>query len=326
MEESLYEYILKNASPEGLPDDFSLPPFDDGTEGRARFADGARDGTYIYHVRHTDLSWSEKNLMAGAVKAASEGNEKLADDLFMELGRQVRAVRAVDSLQEYIEENAGELNEENILRYALYLISESADRECVKFGLEILELYDIEDDPDITRLVYTVGLSDEFTAYAAFNMRYWHNGNRYIFGLAKKVHGWGRIHCVEILEPKTREIRDWLLYSGYKNDIDEGYTAATCLEKCGTEERLSRGLTEKEFHGLERLLYYAVRGGPAISILDDEKGAEIVEKWLDAAAGFKLFWSDYSFIDRICQQSDKDSARHESIRNKCRNLLKKRQK
>ena len=50
-------------------------------------------------------------------------------------------------------------------------------------------------------------------------MRTWKDGNNEIWNLAKRVHGWGRIHAIEQLEPETNDIRRWLLTDGVRNEV-----------------------------------------------------------------------------------------------------------
>lgn len=135
---SLYDSISSSIVDGQLPADFSLP--DNSGDGEVRWSDGAMDGVSIYHMGFQEISKEERILMEEAVQAASEANIDGADELFCRLGQKVRAVSMIDELQSYIVEKKDVLSANNLFRYAVHAAVDSADRECVKFGLCLLEL------------------------------------------------------------------------------------------------------------------------------------------------------------------------------------------
>ena len=60
-----------------------------------------------------------------------------------------------------------------------------------------------------------------------------------ILELAKKVRGWGRIHCVDFIEPENDEIKEWLLLNGVDNDVVPAYSALRVFEKAESGYELS---------------------------------------------------------------------------------------
>ena len=240
MEKPLYQLICENIRGGVLPDDFSLPDENESGNG-IRWAPGAMDGVSLYHAYPGAPDDAGMELMARALKAAASGAYTEAERLFAEFSRDQRAVGAADSLQKYILDHENELDAGHIYRTGFYLACLSPHAECVKIGLELLELFSITEETD-RNIIRRLALCDEFSLYAVWNMRHWDDGNRYIFELAKKVHGWGRIHAVEYLEPETEEIRHWLLTEGTVNDIENDYSALTCWQKSGAEQVLAARL------------------------------------------------------------------------------------
>ena len=70
-----------------------------------------------------------------------------------------------------------------------------------------------------------------------YNLKYWDNSNELIFELAKKLHGWGRIHAVKMLKPEDNdEMKEWLWLEGWKNNVMPEYSAYECYTKSGAKE------------------------------------------------------------------------------------------
>ena len=210
-EKTIYETIMAAMENGKMPRNFALP--DTGPEfdnKKIKMAPGAMDGINIYHFSAEEPTEEDFQDMADAIAAASSGNVQDAYRMLLELGRKFRAINIIDEFQDCVRKHADELDAEQLYRFAvLDLLLEGRDIECVKFGLELLELFD-EPDEYVKQIVRNLGLYTEFTIFSVFNMKRWENGNEEIFCLAKNVEGWGRVHAIERLEPETQEIKDWL--------------------------------------------------------------------------------------------------------------------
>lgn len=280
-ERSLYDLILQNMTEDGLPVEFSLPR-EDAANG-LRFADGAIDGMIRYHLPRCGLDAEGTRLAAKALRAAAEGRYEETERLFAGLGKTYPAVSAVDGFQNYIIRNAKKLPGGPVYDAAVNMVLHAKDREAVKYGLEILELFSIT--AERTReVIRTAGLSDEFALFAVWAMKKWENGNEEILRLAEKLHGWGRIHAVDSLEPDTPEVREWLFFEGIRNDISPAYSALSVWEKSDAAERLRRGgLTEKEFGAMTELFAALLDEGPAPGISCVEDAGEQLLLYLEEA-------------------------------------------
>ena len=291
--------IIKESIDDGkLPDDFAIQ--DDGYQGdpRLRMAPGAMDGICIYHMGPLELGDDGREMIARAIQAAAAGDDN-AYELFVELGDKYRAVTIIDDLQQYIMEHANELDQPELARFAIEeLLFKGKTLECVKFGLEITELYG-EFRDDHKWIFRQLGLYDEFTIFVVFNMKTWGKGNEEIFELAKKVDSWGKVHAVERLEPSTQEIKDWLLYEGMDNGVMDEYLALTCMRKSGAAERLCGQLTKEEFSAISHILFYLFDEGPVPGISALQDAEETLNHYLNHADHLELAVEDYEAILEI---------------------------
>ena len=274
-QQSIFEYIMSHVVDGELPEDFSLDGYDDD-EQPIRFADGAWDGICIYHVAPPTYPDGFQQTLVQVLETACAGDFETADQMLLELTGEHRAVFLIDEFQSAVVDNAEGLDSQVLGDYMVHLVTTSVDKELFKLGLALLELYD-EPGPDMKELVRTIGLSDEFTIFCLWNMRHWTNGNDELFSLARKVHGWGRVHAVEQLEPTTEEIRDWLLYEGIDNQVMPEYSALTCYRKAGVAERLEREIGHEEFSAITLIVDAGLNeGGPVAGIMAlDDKESEL---------------------------------------------------
>lgn len=321
---SLYEYISSAVVDGQLPRDFSLPQ--EAEDNRIRWTDGALDGVSIFHMGVRSMKEQETGLMEEAVAAASQGDMEEAERLFVSLGQKVRAIHAIDALQSYILENKDTLSAANLYRYGISAAAESSDRECVKFGLSILELFNTDDD-DVRAVIKTLGLSDEFSIFAVFIMRDWKDGNDQIYDLARKIHGWGRIHAIEHLEPETEEIRQWLLREGVHNAVLPAYSALECWTKGRGAEALEGDLSREDFSGIRDIIAGLLDEAPCPGISRIENGYGQIAAFLHRAKDMELNLEDYEAVRSVkisCEDKNPDIARQcESLLNseKCKNFV-----
>lgn len=306
--QSLYEFIKAAIEPlkeTGKLPEFSLPP---DTSSSLPFADGAKDGVAMYHMVAPDVTDETRALMKDAVRTASEGKYEEAERLFAELGRSASALALIDELQHYIVDNRETIPANELCDFAVYAATKSGDRECVKFGLSILELLNIEGNEQIRDIVTLLGLSNEFTLFSVFVMSRWSSGNENIAYLARNVRGWGRIHAIERITPDTAEIRQWLLREGVHNMVLPAYSALTCWNKSGAEEllRSPEELSDEDFHGLRDIIDALLDEGPCSGISEVENAEEVLKLFLKRAGGRALDIDDYEVIRNIRLQDEEN--------------------
>lgn len=296
--DKLFELIASSVIDGELPRSFSLPDISDEEDG-IKWADGAMDGVSIYHMGIPEISEDDLMLISDAVRAAGMKEYDLADRLFRMLGSHIRAVHAADDLRSYIIENKSKLAAENLYNYAIHLLFSAEDRESVKYALSMLELFKTDGHRKTKDAVRTIGLSDEFTLFAVLIMQHWKDGNNEIWQLARKVHGWGRIHAVERIEPDTEDIRHWLLTEGVHNDVMPAYSALTCWFNSSAEDILREGPSREEFTGIRDIIRGLLDEGPVSGFSELDNKDEIIFLFLDTAWDMELTLDDYKVIYEI---------------------------
>ncbi|MBR3635677.1 MAG: hypothetical protein IKN47_05720 [Lachnospiraceae bacterium] len=274
MEKSISELIATSRNSEGvLPDNFSLPKDTDGKIDR--FADGALDGITIYHMGVTPLSDEDKAELGEILTLISNGKDKEAIERYKEFSRTRRTITLIDDIQRFIVDENNKMDHDRLYDFSVDLLLTSDNTECVKLALSILELYEVYENEALAKTVRIVGLSDEFTLFSVFLMRAWPAAEKEILELAKRVKGWGRIHCVDFITAEDEETKKWLLLNGVDNYVVPAYSAWIVYEKAQVEEVLKKDtLSYEELHGILKITEALLDEGPlsGISNMEDPKG------------------------------------------------------
>jgi len=243
--------------------------------------------------------------IAQAFETACTGDYESADAVLSPLLTEHRAINIVDEIQRAVFEIAPHTDPQALYAYATFPIFTSTDKEMVKMGLCVLEVFQ-EPDDRMKNLIRTFGQCDEFTIFCAWCARTWTNGNEEVFSLAKNADGWGRIHAVEMLEPETDEIREWLLLEGANNAVLPEYSALTCYVKADLPHRLAGDMTREEFRAATEIVHAMMSDVPVAGItsLDDPK-AELM-RYLDQARRQILDQRDRECVGLIADLSEEE--------------------
>lgn len=314
----LYELIKENIVDGKLKENFSLPS--DSYKGEIRFVDGAMDGICVYHMTPYELKQEDNELLERIIVALAKGDYEKTNLLLAELGKNARAIQIVDKFQACILKHSDEIDFRIAYPCIFDIVCRSTEKESIKFALEIMELLDTEQD-FIKNVVRTIALSDEFSIFAAWIMRGWENGNNELFELAKNVKGWGRIHTIELLSPDTDEIREWLFTEGTKNDIMNAYSALTCWEKSGAEERLKGELTYQEYQGVLTLIEALLDEGPVFGISKINNADQIISDVVKRADNYSIDIDDYELFLALKNWAEQDDEVHSLTLKACNILL-----
>jgi len=275
VDKSIYEYISGSVVDGRLPEGFSLPR-QEGESGAA-MADGALEGIMLYHrAPGHELTDDQALLIGPMIEQISDGEYYEAEESLWRVADEIGALDARDAIREYIVDNQGELDLGNLFNFAVTLAIQSPSRKVVKLALVLLEVFKPGDQ--VKGFIRALGLSDEFTLFAAMAMVSWQDTNAEWFDLAQKVRGWGRIHLVRFLRPETEAIRRWLLREGVRNDIMPQYSALDCWRKADVPAALQGTLSREDFEGVRDIIDALLDEGPVPGI----SGVEDAEKHLRA--------------------------------------------
>lgn len=234
MNKSVYELIVENMTQDGrVPAWFSLEP--PTKAGEVRFAPGALEGTMAFHwgIKTNEKAvdkLAKKLFKLCGQKELSEIKRRITEKGIEDIVKENHCLSVVDKVQEKLYQNGEKINGDKLFDYGCKLAFESSDVECVKLGIALLGMLDTIDE-ELCEKLSCLGAYEELTLFVAVALENYKNGNKFLFELAKRVEGWGRIHIVERLEPENDEIKDWLFKCGCKNNIMNAYSALQCAEK-----------------------------------------------------------------------------------------------
>ena len=219
LDKAIYDIIKENLVDDELPESFSLASYYEPKTGdksvEVQYFDGAFDGITLYHIGRSHVSEDSLLLIDQLMHEVSDGDLDAAFltlELFSETNS---AIGSIDEFEGYIMDNTDWIDPVNLYNFATECLT-GADVELVKFGFEIMEIFS-EPSDGMKDFMRTLGLCEEFTLFLLFNIiTNWRNANSEIFAIAKKTHGWGRIHAVERLIPDDDEIKNWMIFEGIK--------------------------------------------------------------------------------------------------------------
>ena len=219
---SIYEHVRDHiqAGRPGLREGGETLPDEGDIEGPIRWAAGAKDGVGLDHLgleseqaRLGDILRELTAAVASPRRDLSNLESALADTDVLSI---------IDGLLKALAES--EVDAGGVAAVGRRLATESSSRNPVKLGIALLGAVTTNEHREV---FLVLGRHEEFTLYSAGAIQ---NTERdpepILWELAKLVTGWGRIDIVERLsETTSREIKDWILRQGFRNDIMNEYLA-----------------------------------------------------------------------------------------------------
>jgi len=274
---SIYDHIRQ----QGDTVDGSLPDDEEFWAGsRMRWVAGGLDGALGHHAAPAGASEDVRELIRLLVKLTRKPGTLKRKAVYEQLMK-LDIGGSIDAVLEEIRQAPG-IEPEPLFYEAKWFAECGAHRNVVKFGMAVLGLFRNEAVKD---LLLTLGRHEEFTLYAAVAiMNGMENSNDVLFELAQTVHGWGKIHTVERLQPDTPEIRAWLLRHGCPNSIMDEYLACICARNGELHEALTASRVDDElFEGATDIIQALLHGGPAEDIDDYEFAPQVVTDYVRLA-------------------------------------------
>ena len=244
-----------------------------------RFMAGAADGISSHHTAQGDHAAHVASALTHLRAAATAGLPgPPAEVLYRLLVEGPPVLGWVDALIEELPRSG--LGVGAVRDVGRWLVRESAEREPLKFGIALCGVTGAGTDPD----VLLVGGHEEFTLFVAVAIqRSVADPDLLLLDLARRVHGWGRIHLVERLVSSAHpEVKDWLLRGGYRNAVMDEYVAYVVAERCGLRAALEASEIDDQLRDAAGGLIVALlRGGPAPDIDDYDDGVPVLQRWLE---------------------------------------------
>jgi hypothetical protein len=231
-----------------------------------------------------------------------------------------------------------DINHQRLYELAYSFVTESPDREPVKFGIAILGMFREDANKE---LFLTLGRHDEFTLFCAVALSNLSDDeDELLWTLARGVTGWGRIHVVERLAETTNPaIKNWLLREGFRNGVLYEYLATTCARAGGLLSALSEDHVDRELlTAAGELIEAMIAGEPAEGIDDYEDARPVIESYLGHIESEAVSIQDLLRVNSIkvylAQDDAQWAARYEadwsaeartSLRSLCDSILSRRE-
>lgn len=281
--DQIHDTLLADGS---LPEDFSLPQL---TAGSYKFYVGEFDGLCLYHYdpEHQPISFLKKALEQAAAGNFAEAEEGLAKAFVQdELGRpKTRMIMAYEDVQKWAGKHTDSLQTEAMEGFLAQLLLHTEDLSSLKLALVLLPVLAPAVAAGHKEELLTIGSCDEFTYYVLLLVQklYGDEANDLIFQLAKRTHGWGRIHAVKMLEASTDAIRRWLLLEGCHNTVNPNYSALVIANKIGLAGLLEGELSAEDFAAAGYILKALAEEDPLVGLSGYEDGDGLVETYVKKA-------------------------------------------
>jgi hypothetical protein len=281
---SIFEHLRRHTLPDGKLDDagLALPDESQHEPSRMRWAAGALDGVLGHHTNRSRDNERVAELARALLAVLARASAHNLRELYR-LAIRDSLLGIVDRLTDKLRE-AQDVKPERVHALGSTLAKEAPHREAVKLGLALIGSIEADD----TELILALGAHDEFTLFAAVALvnQNREHAERALFGLARRVDGWGRIQVVErMAATREPEIRGWLLREGFRNSVMDEYLAYTCAMAGELHTALAAPtIDEPLFRGAAGILRALANGGPAQDLADYPHTAASVSAFLDHLA------------------------------------------
>ena len=274
-----------------LPDDEAFWAGD-----RLRWVAGGLDGSFSHHAASNPKMEDVRKLIHLLAKHSRKPKRLTRKELYNRIVA-LDILGMIDAVLEEVRNHPG-IRPQTLFDEAVWMVKHAAHRNVVKFGIALLGLFRNEHVKD---LLLAIGRHEEFTLYAAVAIQNgMENANDVLFELAKRVHGWGKIHIVERRQPNRPEIRDWLLRHGCRNSVMNEYLACICARNGDLRQALSADPIDDElFQGATDIIEALINGGPAEDIDDYEHAPQALADYVRLADVMSVTVNHLAVLIRI---------------------------
>lgn len=278
---------------------YTLPDEERISQGSTiRWAAGAMDGVLTHHMGSSDPSEAVGKIVKLVIAYSQQPTAKNKAGIYQHVLAE-HIVSIIDAVIEGLVEEK-KINHQRLYDLAYSFVTESSDREAVKFGLALLGLFRNPANEEIFQLL---GRHDEFTLFcAAAIANVTENNEESLWRLGRNATGWGRIQVVERLAHSTANpaIKDWLLREGFRNSVMNEYLAGTCARSGGLLTALSEDRIDRELlTGAGEIIMALIAGGPSTSMDDYEDAHEVTENYLRHASFSAEMVEDFLHVHAI---------------------------
>ena len=306
---SIYMHIRDNIEKEGKLTTENLP--DDEVrhqDTELRWAAGALDGAFGHHAL-----CSENDVMLANLTQSIALYGRIKDKIgFYNIIIKDNIVSSIDNVIEEIVKLQVKMTQ-NLYDWLEFLAFESPDRGAVKTGIALLGAVGAKRFKDQIKIL---GIHEEFTLYVTVALQNMSDDPEIeLWELAKKVHGWGRIHLVERLaETNDPEIKYWILTEGYKNSIMYEYLAYIAADTGELKKTLSNDNIEDDILlAASDIIQALINEGPVYGISIYQDAAQTIKLYIKHTLGKRDNLSYLLTYDSIYKYVTENDAEWENL-------------
>ncbi|HAZ37544.1 MAG TPA: hypothetical protein DEF85_03710 [Clostridiaceae bacterium] len=226
------------------------------------------------------------------------------------------------------------IDKEKLYLLGRNLSTKSNNSDIIKLGLTLLGISGNEQGREIASVL---GLHSEFTFYAITAFEYMDLHNKYVFEMANKTYGFGKVHCIQNIEPLTDDIKVWLIENGCDNVVMPKISAIISAQKASMSWYLkSRKVDKRAFSNISRLIYY-IFSPDKNDVYEFHDSLETITEYMKYAKHYAKSFEDLCAVayikkwmrpfwnpgeDDVKKKNGWSSNIESDIRNKCIDILK----
>jgi hypothetical protein len=257
---------------------FDLPMAED--RGDIAWAHGARDGILAHHVGETGAEEEKAAMLAALLDVFREPTAAHLSALYTR-STEGHLAGYVDGLVDLLNETP-DMDAVRVHGLGKMLATEAPHLEAVKLGITLLGMVENDDRAVLLQLA----LHDELTLFAVLALVKQNDDfEPLVFDLAKRVHGWGRIHTIERLADTTSPaIKAWLLRDGFRNTVMDEYLAQLCAVTGELHVALAKKPDAALLSGAAGIFRAIAAGAPGPDFSEYEQANAAIAAWLPHVA------------------------------------------
>lgn len=238
-------------------------------KNQIRWAAGALDGVLAHHLLQE--SEADINDIYLLLKNAIGKNDQTSIDALYEYVKKNSPIQYIDDLIHLIVDRQ-DLDPEKLSKLTMHLLKSSHDINMLKLAIALSAFFPSDER---CRILLCLAAHDELTLYSLIAISSMLDSpeeyEKLWLQIAKRVEGWGRVHCIERLPSDPSEaLRDWLLLHGYQNNILLNYTAWHCADAGRLADKLETSTNPALIVAATDIIQALLNDGPARGMQDYE--------------------------------------------------------
>ena len=314
-DDSILQHLKANLNEDGsLNESAEKLPDEKKANDEIKFAPGLMDA--MFGADESEESKSRIKQLVNLIKrVAKNGDDQSESDFYREITENESVIGIIDEFLQSLGKSSLPI-EPYLFGFANKLATKTNNRNSVKFGIAILGLCQNKKPIGDIKIL---GLHDEFTVFSTVALsNLSDNLVKDLWELAKQVDGWGKIQLVDRLAEMelNSEIKDWLVFDGYKNNIMYEYLALTCAQNGMLNEKLkTEKIDDKLYSSSSDIIVALMDEGPAVGMSGYDESSETIENFIRHSKRRKLNISNYITLHRIKDYLEESTEENETLNN-----------